>query len=240
MESLRSKHNFIKLDLLTQAVNKLRLNNPKKSITLLDLGVGRCNDVHKWNKLNINTIVGIDSNDDQLEEAKKRIKNSNNINIYNIDLSAKDIDTKLSFLNAYSFNIIVSFFSIHYFISNLHKILRTIKKSNDCIFISTFLHFNISYFIYQPYYENEYIFIKHINKNIIQVQFKDAPYFDNFESNEVIINDKIIEFAIKDFILDSYNYKNFLSYYDNISNLDDNLIVTELMHGSIICNLKGN
>lgn len=238
MELLRSKHNAIKYELLSNAVNKLRLNDPKKNITLLDLGVGRCNDVHKWIKLEINTIIGIDESTDQLEEAKKRSANLDNVILYHIDLSSKDIKSKLESLKIYKFDIIVSFFSIHYFIDNISKIISTINKSSECIFISTFLHFHLSYFTYQKYYENNYIFIKHIEKNIIEVKFKDAPYFNKSNSNEIIINDKIIKFAINKNIKDSYTYKNFLTFYNNINNLDDDLIITELMHGCITCTLK--
>lgn len=237
MEALRLKHNNIKFNLLAEAINKIRLNNKNKNITLLDLGVGRCNDINKWNKLNINTIVGLDSNQEQLNEGKKRIGIQTNINLYQIDLTSKNIIEQLNILNVYKFDIIVAFFSIHYYIQNLNKIIKTVNKSDECYFICTFLHLHTSYFAFETYYENKYIYIKHINKNIIEVQFKDTPYFKDYISNELIINENNIKYSIND-LIQSFIYKNFLSYYNNITQLEDDIIIIELMHGSIFCQLK--
>lgn len=237
MESLRAMHNSIKFKLLEDAVNKIRLSNPNKNITLLDLGVGRCNDIHKWNRLNINTVVGIDANLDQLEEGKKRIAKNNNIILYHIDLASKNIVEQLKQLNPFNFDIVVAFFSIHYFIENMAKIIKNINKQQNCFFISTFLHLKYPYFAHEKYFENNYIFIKYIEKNKIEVKFKDAPYFKDFISSEIFINPEIIKFTING-LFNSFSYKNFLSYFDDISKFDDDLIVIELIHGSVICELK--
>ena len=119
MEQIRKKHNEIKFQLIQESINKLRMFDKSRKICLLDLGIGRANDIHKWKILNIDNIIGIDSDENQLKEAKKRINNYN-VTLFLIDLSSKDINNKLDILKDYKFDIINSFFSLHYFINNIN------------------------------------------------------------------------------------------------------------------------
>lgn len=88
MEQLRSKHNKIKFNLLEEAVKKLRNNvnvdtsNRLRKLTVLDLGIGRANDSHKWSKLGIDNVVGIDSSQEQLDLAKKEFVQIHKLNSF--------------------------------------------------------------------------------------------------------------------------------------------------------------
>lgn len=238
MEKIRKMHNTIKYNLLKNAVKELRMNDENRKIVLLDLGVGRANDVNKWNSLNITTIIGIDSSEDQLNFAKERIQNNKNVLLYNVDLSnIDDINFKLDDISKkkYEINLVVSFFSIHYFYLNLNKILSKFNLSNDCIFLATFMNIYYGYLHLDnnDQVENELIYLEKINNNKIIINFKDTPYFKKGDSIENIVeSNKLSSFIVKNF--PNIKVKSFLEEYDDINNLDLATIEIELIHQFII------
>jgi len=239
MNQLFIKHNQIKFNLLQNAVNKIRLENRNRKINIIDLGVGRANDIHKWNKLNINQVFGIDASQSQLDEAQNRIKNNQTndtlIQILHIDLSNLDEVNKL-FKISNEINIIISFFAVHYFIDNLSIILSKIKMAPDCVILLTFMNLNSAF---PPaklnIIENDLIYIKLVDKNHIAVNYKDSPYFNNNEIIEQTINlhqlTKILNKYFK-----TLNIKCFLETYPDITIIENNILEIELMHQYIIGN----
>lgn len=238
MEQIRLKHNKIKLELLQNAVDKLRVDDNERQLTILDLGVGRANDVNKWNRLNITNIIGIDSRDEQLEEARKRSKSNSNVLLFKYDLSSPSIPNILhDKLSLYKFDIVVCFFSVHYFISNLERILTNIHLADDCIFLSTFMNLRSSIFIINEHFENDYIYIKRKPSNQIEVTFKDTPYFNSktFKDNiniENLIDDSNIKYAINK-IFKTIDVHSFIDYYEKLTNIDNDALLIELMHSTI-------
>jgi len=233
MERIRKKHNEIKYQLIEESVNKLRMFDKTRKICLLDLGIGRANDIHKWKRLNIDNIIGIDSDESQLEEAKKRIDDYN-VTLFLIDLSSRDINNKLNVLKNYKFDLISSFFSLHYFINNINIILNNINISDDAIFNITFMNLKNHFYLFNSLdnFENSLIYIKKIDDNTIDVKFKDTPYFNTQIFPENVIGHLYIIHLLSKFF-NKYNYKSFLDYYTNIINLNEDEIVTELIHSSL-------
>lgn len=270
MEFLRQKHNQIKFELLENAIYTLRKNDKSRRITLLDLGVGRANDIHKWRKLEIQTVIGVDSDKRQLEEARKRInQNETNrrekgvdktevipcsIQLHEFDLSdSKHIFRLKELLSSYTFDIVCSFFSVHYFIENLYHVLQSVHLSRDCVFLTTFMPLRTCMFLIEPYYENEYIYIKKLSNDKVSIQFKDTPYFtssirsnskqDNvktFESIETSIDKCMIFHQLSKIrsnetsTTKSFEAKSFVKYYENINSISNDQLIVELMHMSIV------
>ena len=235
MEQLRSKHNKIKFNLLEEAANKLRNTegnkNAQRKLTILDLGIGRANDAHKWSKIGISNVVGIDSSKEQLDQAKKRILPDTQVKLIHLDLSSNNLQIP-DILNGYSFDIVCAFFSVHYFTHNLNKILTSVTLAPDCQFISTFMTLRPCMFLLQPYFENDYIFIKRTSQTHIDIKFKDSPYFDS-SSVELAIDQHMISHQLKNVFKENVKVSSFVDYYDNIRNIDNNILLIELMHVSL-------
>lgn len=233
-------HNRIKYKLLENAIDKLRGTNPNRNITLLDLGVGRANDVNKWNRLKINNIVGIDSSVQQLNEAKARLAKNTNVKLIKLNLAKmSDVTSLKDELAAYSFDIICAFYSIHYFIDNLNLILKLINKSSDCIFLSVYMNLKTHIYLFAPYFENNYIYIKRIDDKYIEVKFSDTPYFINLISREIVIDTCMIEKQLSTLFSKPIT-ESFIKYYKNINMLPDDYLTVELMHMTLIAELTSN
>jgi hypothetical protein len=239
MEQMRLKHNKIKTELLQNAVDELRADDSNRQITLLDLGIGRANDVNKWNQLNITNIIGVDSREEQLNEARKRTKSNKNIMLYKLDLTASNsIETLQNLLHAYKFDIVVCFFSIHYFIKNVDSILTNVQLADDCIFLATFMNLRSSMFVLNEHFENDYIYMKRMPSNQIEILFKDTPYFNSKTFNnspniENLIDDSNVKYAISKHFQASCHVRSFVDYYENIKDIDNDVLLVELMHSTL-------
>lgn len=243
MEQLRSKHNKIKFNLLEEAANKLRNQNTQRKLTMLDLGIGRANDAHKWSKIGIDNVVGIDSSKEQLDQARKRIRPETQVKLIQLDLSSNNLEIP-NILNGYSFDIVCAFFSVHYFSHNLNKILTSVTLAPDCQFVSTFMTLRPCMFLLQPYFENDYIFIKRTSQTHIDIKFKDSPYFDSSlpigpsrtdvsSSIELAIDQHMISHQLKNIFKENVKVTSFVDYYDNIRNIYNDILLVELMHVSL-------
>lgn len=87
-------------------------------------------------------------------------------------------------------------------------------------------------FLLQPYFENEYLFIKRTSHTHIDIKFKDSPYFDS-SSTELAIDQHMISHHLKPIFKENIKVASFVDYYDNFKNLDDNILLVELMHVSL-------
>jgi len=141
-KNLRSFHNDIKNDLLTQAVKLQNL-----PINLLDIGVGRGGDMHKWNKLGIKNVIGIDVDKGYIAEAKERYREikTDDIEYLFFNSNVNDpLNRSIYTIGKHTiqFNIISCQFAIHYYFSNLYKIVNLItdvssKLTKGGVFIGT-------------------------------------------------------------------------------------------------------
>lgn len=86
-----------------------------KSRSLLDLGAGHANDVHKWNRLQIPEVVGIETDRVAIEQGKLRVRNSKGAKT-NVTLERGDFTKPLDTISAINkkFGMVTCFFAIHY------------------------------------------------------------------------------------------------------------------------------
>lgn len=239
MDLIRKKHNQIKFDLLKTAIGKLRIDKPNRVLNLLDLGVGRANDIHKWIKYKVNKVIGVDSSESQLGEARRRIdemKPEFEIVLQQIDLSNRDSIQHFLKID-HQIDIIVAFFSIHYFYKNIDFILSSINKSPDCQFMCTYMNVSAGFNIYSQdlfskhdvLVETDLIAIKKISDEEIVVKFKETPYFQEDMFTEYIINNSLFISLIKKHF-PNHQVRNFIDFYDDINSLAENVIQVELLH----------
>ena len=148
---MRTLHNAIKLDVLTSAVHQLfdaGAPHSRSDRSLLDLGVGRAGDLHKWFNLRFVYVLGVDENSAAITDA-------NNTRLANRRARRGEIDTEVDLLVAdvlkplhesidtypeyvtsillektgkYKFPLVVSFFSVHYFLSNEYSVRQFLRN----------------------------------------------------------------------------------------------------------------
>lgn len=85
---MRSYHNKVKGQLIQDAI---RLSKKQDNLRVLDLACGRGGDMFKWDRANIGLYVGVDVNQDFLNEAKERATKLLHISpkFYQCDLETK-------------------------------------------------------------------------------------------------------------------------------------------------------
>ena len=134
MENLRQTHREIKFDLLTTYLHKVRAGRGTSSdpIRVLDLGVGKANDIHRWHRLVqdrlLDQVVGVDSNLPALAEGRNRVNRTQRKSSLQVSLvqgnftrpfihqsstNTVDITTK--------FDLVTAFFSVHYALGSEHN-----------------------------------------------------------------------------------------------------------------------
>lgn len=138
MKMIRDYHNCVK---------RMILNSIPKGYNLVDLGSGRLGDMSKWNHLH--SILAIEPNEDHIEEAKRRLRNTGNNRKLNIKMiKAGGEDTDIIMENFHQFNLdnkkvaVVSMLTMSFLFScdevfdGFIKTLRSIAKhcEGECWF----------------------------------------------------------------------------------------------------------
>lgn len=121
---MRKKHNYIKEKLILNAVNKVRYK--KDTVEVFDISVGRFGDLHKYIKGEVDYVLGIDPNEDHIDEAENRLLHSN----LNCDLRIEKITDDTIETNDV-FDIVVCNFTLHYFFekeSMLHNVFKHVTR----------------------------------------------------------------------------------------------------------------
>lgn len=118
---LRRFHNWIKTILLELYV--------KRDTDLLDLASGKGGDLHKWKKIGVKRVVGIDIDRNSIKTAIIRRENvygpKSNIMFYKRNLS---ID---SYRSQKLFETVTCFFAIHYFFKNTKSLDNILKNVSN-------------------------------------------------------------------------------------------------------------
>lgn len=137
VNNMRTFHNNVKMFLLRKYVFKCNCKY------LLDIGSGRGGDIFKYDRCNINTVIGLDIDNDYINEAysrmsKSKFKGYRNYLFLLINQNETSIFHKLhSFYNIkYYYKIISCQFALHYFFQN------TSKLQNLCLDINNLLDYN--------------------------------------------------------------------------------------------------
>lgn len=158
--NIRTFHNLIKRNLITESVNFLRQEYQKTSISLLDLSCGKGGDQAKWFDNGIMKVVGFDIDEPSINEAKKRynellktlrykrVQNLPDYKFYVMDLSDKNNIEKVNrILGDNRFDIVSCQFAIHYFFRSAETLntFMTIASEHaalDSFFIGTTMNGN--------------------------------------------------------------------------------------------------
>lgn len=188
--NLRLFHNWVKRELITDAVYYLKDNYKIEDISLLDLAVGKGGDMRKWYDNNIYKVVGIDIDDESItgkNGAKHRyhsfLKEKNNkattipdYSFFVYDLSdPKNITYYDEIIKNSKFNIVSCNFAIHYFFKNkesLNTLIKVVKKyiHEKGVFIGTTLDGTKLKKLFESnstskQYNREYFYLKDLSVN---------------------------------------------------------------------------
>lgn len=187
--NMRRFHNWIKRSLLNKYSTK--------SGQLLDLACGKGGDIYKWIDNNIRYVEGYDINEESIQEANNRFNKvinkptSKNFNYtFNVkDLSKELIDT------TNKFDIITSFFAIHYFYKDSDTLNHFVKhlehlKENGYFVITTLCSEKLAEINYQ--YSTEHLQIQYKSENSIEVYIKDTV-LDEATEEYIVDKDFTIE-----------------------------------------------
>ena len=144
-KTLRKFHNFVKYQLLEKYCSKSKL--------LLDVGCGRGGDMHKWEKLGIQRVIGIDVNRNYVLDAIRRFKNTN----FNARCDYNFYFTRPQYIfNEFfryknlplSYDNISCMFALHYFFENEYCVLKIFEQishalKNGGYFVGTVMNGNV-------------------------------------------------------------------------------------------------
>ena len=138
---LRSFHNKVKNFLITAYASNIPV--------LFDIGVGRGGDMFKWMRANVGTCYAYDIDDVSVQDAKKRLTQSNDTNncvchlmtLPNLRAFKSYLSSNFPALKA---NAISCQFAIHYFFSSkeaIHELMAFVsdKLVDDGYFFGTFM-----------------------------------------------------------------------------------------------------
>lgn len=140
---MRSFHNKVKSSILQHAVNMSAIHNKNShERCLLDVGVGRGGDMFKWDRCDIQNVIGYDPDEASIEEARRRHLHSNLTLRNYIFIRCNDICE----LNQpeQSMDVVSCQFAIHYFFSSpetfssfVESVYTLLKPGG--VFVGTFM-----------------------------------------------------------------------------------------------------
>ncbi len=225
MKCMRIFHNKIKENLIEKYAKG----------RLLDLGVGRGGDMHKWKKCGIEEVIGVDISKEYVYEAIRRYKTcyknehkykfyymSEN-EMYTLFLQKKNISTK--------FDTITSMFSFHYFCKSditLDNILRQISESlnKGGYFIGTCPDGDKIEILLgnESKYEDDVLYIEKVH-NMIRFMLIGTLYFgEEMLSEEFLVYKEWLVNKAKSHGLELVEMKSFETMYDKYNiELEENI-----------------
>lgn len=151
--NMRKHHNYIKYLLIKKSTKLLK--QQFKKVNVLDISVGRFGDLHNYVRAGVDHVVGIDPDNNSIEEAIKRNKKKGTkFELYTACITDNN---KPSIIENKDFNIVCCNFTLHYFFENenmLHNAIRYVSESlqENGYFIVTTIDGSRLNFIETPYY----------------------------------------------------------------------------------------
>lgn len=246
-KTMREFHNDVKLKLLS------KYSILSKAKTILDLGTGRGGDMHKWNKCNIQNVIGIDINKHYVEEAIKRCKYAKYLmkRNYLFYYTRQDeiFDKYLLKRNiTHIYDLITCMFAFHYFFKNEAMLSDILKQIS--------LHLKPQgYFIGvcpqgerikeilngKMEFTNDVVYLKKTDENTrdigeeIKFMLSGTLYFgDNIMSNEYLVFEETLRKYAAVYNLKLLEYTNFKEYYKNEYRLDENTKSASFLNGTFV------
>lgn len=240
--NMRTFHNWTKRVLLSQTCDMLRNECGINDIKLLDLAVGKGNDMQKWHDNGIMYVVGFDIDESSINEANirynqliKRLKFEKKMipkyKFYVMDLSlSKNIGIINDIIGDVKFNVVSCQFAIHYFfrdVDSLNTLITVVKNHihNQGFFIGTTMdgvkiakklesahNFGNDIFMI----EKEYDVLNKYGSTYLVSLGKDSDsdhYFVNKKSKEYIVDIEVLKKVCEKFGLVYVGTIDFESWY---------------------------
>lgn len=222
-KSLRLFHNRIKQYLIDKY----------KGESLLDIGVGRGGDIHKWYHNGIKNVVGLDIEPAYIKEAIKRFKKLHvkaNYKFYVIQAN----DSFFSTLNKRQlpllYDVISCQFCFHYFASSMERLHEIFGHISTCLkkgghFIGTVPNGEkiMELLGTNDMYENDIIMIKKMfpsndpqgSGDHIKFSLQGTLYFgEHMISDEYLIFENVLKEIANNYSMEMIQWKNFKEYYE--------------------------
>ena len=140
---MRKFHNRVKMNLIYDALYENR--RMSRSTAILDVGVGRGGDIFKWDKCNVQDVVGYDVNKSYIDECKRRyskglFSTARSYSFFHCETAHEAIQKQAIRV----FDMVSCQFAIHYFFENEAKLSTLIRTISDSLkrngkFIGTFM-----------------------------------------------------------------------------------------------------
>lgn len=124
MQALRRLHNQAKMDALTSAVRSA--HQGCGSVRLLDIGCGPSSDIHKYARLGVTSVIGLDNDPDVIAEAHRRAEQYRGLD-YKFEL-CRDVLGRLATMEANSADIATCHFSVHFFTDGLEELCKAVRR----------------------------------------------------------------------------------------------------------------
>ncbi len=128
---MRKFHNFIKAELIGEVAEQF-----DPPVSLLDISVGKGGDLQKWEHADIDTVYGIDPDNESIQEAKQRfadgVKEGRIKSSRKYTFEQKTISDPNTYINK-KFDIVSCQFTIHYFFVDEDTLEMVIGKVSDSL-----------------------------------------------------------------------------------------------------------
>ena len=224
---LRSFHNRVKSYLIQTYC--------KNTQSLLDIGSGRGGDIFKWDKINIQKVIGVDVKQEYINEALNRMSNNETLqNRYYKFILISEHEPKLhEKLKNEIFDSVSCQFSLHYFFKShdmFESLCENISKSlkDNGYFIATILNGDKVHTLLEKNgkIENECVLIeskyddkmRNVYGNLIHFYMIGTLYFgDRTISEEYLVYKDVVIETLKKYNLNLICWKSFSTLYDDIN-----------------------
>lgn len=127
----RKKSYFIKMREFHNDIKRQMYEKYTKNIhSLLEIAVGKCGDLSKWERNNIKKVRGYDIDEKSIKEGKRRVKEYNGkceISLNVLDLGKNEIEKEQE-----KYDVVSAQFSFHYFFKSketFEKVMESIDKN---------------------------------------------------------------------------------------------------------------
>lgn len=245
--ALRSFHNRVKHELISQYAQE------SGATSMLDIGTGRGGDMHKWHKVGLTHVVGVDVCVDYIHEAIRRYKQCKHLRnrMYKFYYTTEE-KVFLPFLKEcckpLKYDMVSCMFAFHYFFKtqeSLNSIMRQVSEVLNpngyfvCVSpmgesINALLKDNTSYQSSVFHVTRLYDTPKGIG-DAIQFMLMGTLYFgENMISNEYLIFKNTIELAANAYGLKLVEYKGFDKFYKDSDSLTQETQLASFLNGAIV------
>lgn len=233
---MRSFHNKVKTSILQHAVNLSSTHHTNiHERWLLDVGVGRGGDMFKWDRCDIQNVIGFDPDESSINEANRRHMQSN-LSLRNYTfIQCNDICELMQLQPTPLMDVVSCQFAIHYLFSSVETLTSFVQSVSNLlkpggVFVGTFMDgdhvikalnndryefINSATLIYLPkpsLVSNDY-------GCPLKVHLTGTLYFgENSVSDEFLVKKEVLKRVCESTGLDLVQFQPFKKHHEEVSN----------------------